>query len=115
MAGAVHGFQAELVLLDGEGEHVILVVLPMAGRLPQLGVVHVGRADLIIPSLPVLGTQERLEGVVDPLTVREEETGARRKLMEEEELLLASDLPMISPGGLLKIFLVSVHQGLLGE
>lgn len=41
----VHGLQRPLLLLDVENEHILLVVLPMAGRLPQLAVVHVGRDD----------------------------------------------------------------------
>jgi hypothetical protein len=41
MAGAVHGLERPLLLLNVEGEHVIVVVLPVTGRLPELAVVHV--------------------------------------------------------------------------
>ena len=54
---AVHGFQSPLLLLDGQREHVVLVVLPMAGRLPKLGVEHVRRDDLLVTSFEVLGLQ----------------------------------------------------------
>lgn len=43
VAGAVHRLQSPLLLLDVEREHVVLVVLPVAGRLPQFRVVHVRR------------------------------------------------------------------------
>ena len=45
VAWAVHRLQRPFLLLDVEREHVVLVVLPVAGCLPQLGVVHVGRDD----------------------------------------------------------------------
>jgi hypothetical protein len=37
----VHGLESELLLLDLEAEHVIGVVVPMAGGLPQSRVVNV--------------------------------------------------------------------------
>ncbi len=51
--GAVHGFEAELLLLDVDEEHVLLVVVCMPARLPQVKVVHVGRHHLLILVLPV--------------------------------------------------------------
>lgn len=51
---AVHGFEGEGLLLGLEGEHVLTVVLPVAGGLPQLAVVDVGRDHLLEPPLPVL-------------------------------------------------------------
>lgn len=38
MAWAVHGLQCPLLLLDVQCEHVVLVVLPVSGSLPDLGV-----------------------------------------------------------------------------
>jgi hypothetical protein len=45
VARAVHGLDGELLLLHLELEHVFRVVLPVSGRLPQLGVEQVWRAD----------------------------------------------------------------------
>ena len=45
VAGAVHRLQRPLLLLDVEHEHVVLVVLPVAGGLPEPGVEHVRRDD----------------------------------------------------------------------
>lgn len=42
---AVHRLERPRLLLDRQREHVVLVVLPVAGRLPQLAVVHVRRDD----------------------------------------------------------------------
>jgi hypothetical protein len=38
---AVHGLDGELLFVYLETEHVLAVMLPVAGRLPQLGVVDV--------------------------------------------------------------------------
>ena len=54
MSRAVHGFEGEGLLLHLEGEHVLAVVLPVAGGLPQLSVVDVGRYHLLETPLPVL-------------------------------------------------------------
>ena len=47
VAGAVHGLESELLLLDLEPEHVLGVVVPVARRLPQLRVVDIRRDDLV--------------------------------------------------------------------
>lgn len=54
VAGAVHGLQREDVALHGEGEHVLAVVLPVAGCLPQLAVEDVGGGYFLKASPPVL-------------------------------------------------------------
>ena len=38
---AIHRLECPCLLLDIEGEHVILVVRPVTGGLPELRVVHV--------------------------------------------------------------------------
>jgi hypothetical protein len=53
MSGTVHGLDGELFLVDRHAEHVIGVVLPMSGSLPELRVVDVGRANLGVTSLVV--------------------------------------------------------------
>ena len=56
--------------LDNNGKHravgaiVYLVVLPMAGGLPQLAVVHVGGDHLIEPTLAVFALPTNAEGAV---------------------------------------------------
>ena len=48
VSGAVHWLDGELVLLHLELEHVLGVVLPVSGRLPQLRVEQVRRADWLL-------------------------------------------------------------------
>jgi hypothetical protein len=57
-------------------------------RDPELAVVDVGGDDLLVASLTVLPTDELDQRVVDVGTARKEETAARAKLMEEEQLLI---------------------------
>jgi hypothetical protein len=38
----IHGFEGPFFFLNVQHEHVILVILPVPGRFPELGVEHVG-------------------------------------------------------------------------
>ena len=50
---AIHWFQPELLFLNIKAEHVLLVVLCMAGGLPKIKVVYVGRDDFFVFKVPV--------------------------------------------------------------
>lgn len=76
MPGAIHRFQSELVFFDVEGEHVVGVVRPVAGGLPEFGVVDVGGDYFLEAAFAVLFFYEVDEGVVDVGTTRLEEAGA---------------------------------------
>ena len=54
VSGAVHGLEGEGLLFCLEGEHVLTVVLPVSGGLPQLAVVDVGGHHLLETPFPVL-------------------------------------------------------------
>lgn len=84
VAWAVHGLQPELILFDFESEHIILVVCPMTRCLPELCVVHVWSDDLLVVAFPVLGSQERQQGIIDASAMWKEEAGSRGQLMEEK-------------------------------
>lgn len=45
MPRAVHRLECPFFLFDVKDEHVVFVVLPMAGSLPEFAVEHVGRYD----------------------------------------------------------------------
>lgn len=62
MPWAVHGFEGEGLLLHLKGEHVLAVVLPVTGGLPQLTVIDVGCHNLLEASLPVLTLPHKNEG-----------------------------------------------------
>ena len=87
MSRAVHRLEPELLLLHFEPEHVLSVVIPVARGLPQLGVVDVGRDDLLEPTLPVLFAEELNELVVYVRALGLEEAGAGGELVEEEQVL----------------------------
>jgi hypothetical protein len=74
MSGAIHGLQSPLLLFHVESEHILRVMLPVTGDLPEFRAVHVRRANLLIAPLPVLLAQEGHQSVVDDHTVRQEET-----------------------------------------
>lgn len=113
VAGTVHRLQSITLLLHIEGEHVLLVVSPVTGRLPEICLVHVRGHDLGEISLLVLALKQVHQGVVDTHTVGEEEGRSRRHLVEEEKLLILSNLSVVALGGfseevlvLLKLLLV---------
>ena len=43
MAGAVHGLERKLVVLNWEYEHVVFVVRPVTRLFPEFRVEHIGR------------------------------------------------------------------------
>ena len=68
----------------------------MAGSLPQLGVIHVGRYDLLEATLPILILDELEQLVVDVGALGLEKAGAGRELVEEEEVLLDAELTVVT-------------------
>jgi hypothetical protein len=115
VGGAVHWLEAELLALDLEAEHVLLVLGGVARRLPQLEVEHVGRDHFVVVALPVLLADEVLQPVVEARAVRQEEARARAELVEVEELLLEADLAVVALGRLLLEVLPLGELLLVGE
>ncbi len=72
----------------------------MAANLPQLGVEHVGRDDLLETAFPVLAAHQIDEFVVNVGTCGKEETATGRELVEEEEFVLHTELAMVTLGRL---------------
>ena len=73
----------------------------MARRHPEFGVVDVGRDDLLEASLSVFTSNELHELVVDHGAFGIEEAASWTELMEEEEVLLLTDLSVVTLGSLL--------------
>lgn len=115
MAGAVHGFQCEFLLFHFEWEHVLLVMLPMAGGLPQFRIVNVWRDDLLEATLPVFLLQEFDQRVVDVCAARQEEARTRRKFVEKEQFLFTADFAMVSFGCFFLEFLPFFELFRVGE
>lgn len=112
---AVHGLESKGIFLNGEREHVLLVILPMSRSVPQLDVIHVGRHDLSVAALVVLALDKVHEGVIDAGSVREEEARSGREIVEEKQLLLLSNLAMVALSGLLQELFVLSHLLGVGE
>lgn len=115
VARAVHGLEAKLFLLNLKQEHAVGVVIPVARRLPQIRLVHVGGHDFLKATLLVLGLLKVQKGVVNASTVRHEESTSGRNFIEEEEFLVLSNLAMVSFGGLGKESLMLFQSLLVGE
>jgi hypothetical protein len=116
VSGTVHGLDSVISLLAHlDEEHVLLVLVIVAADLPKLDVVHVGRDDLLVAADEVLLAQKIGELVIDACTVRVEERGAWREVVEEEELLLLADSSVVALRELLLEFEVLVELFLGGE
>ena len=115
VAGTVHGLESELGLLHLEDEHVLLVVLVVTRGLPEINVEHVGGHNLLETTLLVLSTDERDESVVDAGSVGEEEARSGGDLVEEPQLLVLSDLSVVSLLGLLEPLHVLLQLLVVGE
>src|SRR5206468_280930 len=93
---AVHRLEAEDLLLDLDLEHVLRVVLPMARLLPESLVDEDRRRDLLVAAHVQRLAHEPLELPDDEPTVGEPERDARRDVVEEEEVQLAPELPVVA-------------------
>ena len=110
---AVHRLQAERLLLDVELEHVVAVEVPVPGLLPQLLVHQDRRRGLEVAVRVVDLAPERLELAEDHHAVGQPEGGARRDVVEHEQVELAPELSVIALLGLLEApeVLVEVRLG----
>eukprot|EP00123_Amoebidium_parasiticum_P006088 comp17140_c0_seq1/m.15944 comp17140_c0_seq1/g.15944 ORF comp17140_c0_seq1/g.15944 comp17140_c0_seq1/m.15944 type:complete len:345 (+) comp17140_c0_seq1:800-1834(+) len=119
VAGAVHGLEGIagiLIRLPGlDHKHVVLIVLPVAGGLPQPRVEHVWCHHLSEPTLVVLPPDQSHQAVVDPCAVGKEEARTRAELVEEEQLLFFANLPVVPLSCLLLQGLPLLHQFVVGE
>src|SRR5687768_10466384 len=79
-----------------EDEHVVLVVAPVAGGLPQLLADQAGRADLGEASLPTDLARPVLECPPQRHAARVEERRRRRLGVEGEQVELAAQLAMVA-------------------
>src|SRR3954465_14080709 len=86
VAGAVHRLQAELPLLVERREDVLLVLAPVARRLPELRLVELRSLDPDVAALGLHLAVERNELVEEDRALRQPERGARRDRVPIEQL-----------------------------
>ena len=107
-AGAVHGLDAVVLPVDLGGVHVVLVVIPVAGSLPQMPVHNQGRGHLHI-ALPGVDLPPVVdEGIFDghALGQEERETGALVTEHKQAHLLAQTTvIPLLRLFHQMEIFL----------
>ena len=114
VAGAVHRLEPHLLAFALDEKHVLPVVLPVSGGLPERLVEHDGRLHFHVTGRGQHPTHVVSQGVVDDGSLSKPERGARRPGMKHEQLLIAAYLAVVA---LLRFF-EAVHvrlQILVGE
>src|SRR5579859_4237482 len=95
MAGTVHRLEAERNVPTLGEEHVLLVLVPMAGCLPEGAVVQQRRLDLRIATWRTHLAAELDQRVVDVRSGGKPEGGARRGVGEREQAQLRAELAVV--------------------
>jgi hypothetical protein len=96
VAGAVHRLQAHLLLVAFHEKHVLSIVLPVPGRLPQRSVEHDRRLDLLVAGRDQHVPHVACENVVENRAFAQPEGRARRPLVEHEESEILPELPVVA-------------------
>jgi hypothetical protein len=100
-AGAVHRLDGIILVVDPGGVHVLLVVVPVAGLLPQVAVEDLRGGDLLVAGgdvdLPPVGH----EGVLERDAVRQEEREPGPLFGHHEDAELLAELAVVPLLGLL--------------
>ena len=102
-ARAVHRLHAVLFFVDDRRVHVVLVVVPVARRLPQLLVHDHRRGDFHVAGLFVDLAPVVEQRVLQNHAVGQEEREARRLVAHHEDVHLAANAAMVALLGLLEV------------
>ena len=114
-AGAVHRLDAVVLIVDDGGVHIVLVVVPVAGVLPQAAGHDLGGAHFHIAGLLMQAAPELLQLIADDHAVGQEGREARALIEDVKELQLLAQLAVVTLFGLLQHRQVGVQLALLGE
>ena len=74
------------------------IVGPVSRGDPQLAVEDIGRHHFLIAPLPILALDKIHQGVINVCSFGQEEAAARTQLVEEKQILVTSQLAMVSLG-----------------
>ena len=94
-AGAVHGFDRKILLINHRGIHVILIVIPVAGSLPQMTVQHNRSRNLHISGLIVDLMPVIQKCIFQHHSLRQEEGESRSLFAHHKESQLFSQFSVI--------------------
>ena len=114
-SGAVHGLDGKVHVIDDRGVHIILVVVPVTGSLPQLTVEHDRGGDLHIAVLLVDLPPVVQQGILQGHALGQEEGEAGALVPEHEQAQLLAQLPVVPLFGLLNPGQIFVQLVLFGE
>ena len=90
-ARAVHGLDAVLFVIDRGGVHIVFVVIPVAGSLPEMAVHDLGRGDFDITRLAMDLAPVIKQGVLENHAVGQEEREAGGFVAHHEKVHFATD------------------------
>ncbi|CAM5197645.1 hypothetical protein CDEN61S_00385 [Castellaniella denitrificans] len=114
VARTVHGLQAVHAVLGLRREHVFLVIVPVAGLLPQGQVQDLRRLDFLVAVVLVHLAHVLLDLLPDRPALGVPEDQARRLVLEVEQVQLAADAAVVAQFGLLEHVQVGVLVFLAG-
>ena len=117
VVGAVHGAQdVSLVLQLHGGEHVVLVVVPVAGGLVQLHVAHAGGHHVLVAQMELLVPDIVLQLTPDGVALGQQHGQApAHQIVGHKQLQLPADPAVIPALCLLQPLEVGVRLVLFGE
>ena len=100
-ARAVHRLDAVILAVDLGGVHVVLVMIPVAARLPQVAVHNQRRGNLDVVRLVVDVAPVINQRILERHALGQEEREARTLVAEHEQVHFLADAAMVAAGGLL--------------
>ena len=109
-AGAVHRPQRQALLVGLHEVHVVAVVLPVPGAVPELLVEHLRRGDLPVAALAQLGLDLVLDQVQQRRAVGQPEGHPRRLFAQHEDAELGAEAAVVARLGLLDQLQVLVRD-----
>jgi len=132
MPRAIHGLQPEslsmrlgamlmaticilAMIMSFNHEEIFLVVFVVSRNLPQVNVEHIRCDNLLIAPPDVFSSHQINQAVIDLCAMRQKESTPRCKLVEEKQVLVLSNHPMIPLQGFLFKILVFFKLGFFWE
>mmetsp|Transcript_15827 Transcript_15827/g.17658 ORF Transcript_15827/g.17658 Transcript_15827/m.17658 type:complete len:341 (-) Transcript_15827:831-1853(-) len=99
MTRAIHGFETEFLFIDVNDEHIILVMLVVTGTLPEITIIHIRGNHFSISTDGIFLSDQIHQLIIDMSTLGHKEGTSRTPLMEHKQVLLLSDVSVITFGG----------------
>ncbi len=95
-AGAVHGFDCIVCSVDFCGVHIVFVMIPMPGTVPQFFTQNNRGADFLIAVLGVFLTPEVFKLVAQNHALRKKERETRSLFIDVEQVKFTAQLAVVA-------------------